>query len=121
MISKVTRSRDVAPLINVDEVTSGDPVSVILNPPARLASKTGVADSVTTFLGFNAPAGIVKFNTAAQELPLLVTTTDVPGAPVVTVPTVTEAAVADRNLGKIAVNWVCDPPPPVGVQVAVGV
>jgi hypothetical protein len=35
---------------------------------------------------------MVKFSTAAEELPLFVTATEVPGAPVVTVPTVMVAA-----------------------------
>jgi hypothetical protein len=39
-----------------------------------------------------APAGIVKFRTAALEVPALTTEADDPGAPVVTVPTVTDAA-----------------------------
>lgn len=39
-----------------------------------------------------APTGIVKFNTAAEEVPLLVTVAEEPSAPVVTVPTVIVAA-----------------------------
>lgn len=39
-----------------------------------------------------APTGIVKFNTAAEEVPLLVTVAEEPSTPVVTVPTVIVAA-----------------------------
>src|ERR1039458_7166486 len=84
-----------------EDVTVKDEVSVILNPLPVLASKIGVAERVTTWVGSipppvppvpGAPWGIVKFRTAAELVPLFVTATDVPAAPVVTVPTVTVAA-----------------------------
>src|ERR1039458_6245515 len=87
--------------MRVEDVTVKDEVSVILNPLPVLASKIGVAERVTTWVGSTpppvppvpgAPWGIVKFRTAAELVPLLVTATDVPAAPVVTVPTVTVAA-----------------------------
>lgn len=41
----------------------------------------------------SAPCGMVKFSTAAEDVPLFVTAACVPAAPVVTVPIATVAAV----------------------------
>ena len=98
-----------------------DEVSVILNPLPVLASKIGVAERVTTWVGSipppvppvpGAPWGIVKFRTAAELVPLFVTATDVPAAPVVTVPTVTVAAAPAAPVVPVAPVGPVDPAAP---------
>src|ERR1035438_7659918 len=107
--------------MRVEDVTVKDEVSVILNSLPVLASNTGVAERVTTWVGSTpppvppvpgAPWGIVKFRTAAELVPLLVTATDVPAAPVVTVPTVMVAAAPAAPVVPVAPVGPVDPAAP---------
>ena len=83
-----TAALDVPTLVTVAEL-HGD--SVVVVPTVILAAAQS-APSAPSAQGAQVshctPCGIVKFNTAAVDVPVLVIATLVPAAPVVTVPTV---------------------------------